>query len=150
MGGHVTRFGKAEKSIDQTLHIPTGIIPRTDEAQSTHQRRSFEGHAHRHCSTHGDPNDNSWACSQPFHKLLDAAGCLRDGDLLRGPCHLAMSQDVDGNGPIPLTKKCALALPNALIGCHFVDEDEGNPLTYRFIGYFDVINSQCGQASTQD
>jgi hypothetical protein len=61
-----------------------------------------------------------------------------------------MFQDVDGNGPIPLRIKCALALPNALIGCHVVDEDEGNPLTYRFIGYFDVINLQCGQAITMD
>jgi hypothetical protein len=61
-----------------------------------------------------------------------------------------MSQDVDGDGPMPLTKKYALALPNALVSCHFVDEDEGNLLTYRFIGYFDVINLQCGQAITQD
>ena len=70
----------------------------------------------------------------------DAAGCLRDGDFLRRPCHPAMSQDVDGNGPIPLTKKCALALPNALIRRRFMDKDEGNPLTCRFIGYFNVID----------
>jgi hypothetical protein len=60
-----------------------------------------------------------------------------------------MSQDVDGDGPMRLTKKCALALPNALISCHFVDEDEVTPLTYRFIGYFDVINLRCGQAIPQ-
>jgi hypothetical protein len=37
-----------------------------------------------------------------------------------------------------------------LIGRHFMDKDEGNPLTYRFIGYFDVIKWLCGQAITQD
>jgi hypothetical protein len=60
-----------------------------------------------------------------------------------------MSQDVDGNGSIPLAKECALALPNALISRHFMDKHEGNPLTFRFIDYFSVFNLQCGQAITQ-
>jgi hypothetical protein len=31
-----------------------------------------------------------------------------------------------------------------------MDEDEGNPFIGHFIGYFDVIDLDCGHAITQD
>src|SRR5919108_5347800 len=115
MSSHIPCFGKAEESIDQTLHVATGVIPRTDKPEATDQRWRFEGNPHRHCGAHGGPNDKSWACSQPLHELFNAAGCLLDGDLLRRPCRPTMSQDIDGDHPRPVTEKCALPLPNPLI-----------------------------------